>query len=147
MTHWKSALLSCLLLAVSAGVALAVSVDGQIDVFGVTLYSEVDYKEINGVRATREPCLRGYERHFEALDVIIGYGFNKKIRKITTLNPKTSLFGIRPGTPFEEGRQRLLKAGLVYLNPPYAFRAEDYSLSLLVNEKNEIFGLTVEALD
>jgi hypothetical protein len=78
---------------------------------------------------------------------VIGYGFNKKIRKITTLNPGTSLFGIRPGTSFEEGKEKVLKAGLTELTPPFAFRADGCSLTLLVNEKEEIFGLTLESLD
>ncbi len=119
----------------------------QIDVFGVKLFSSTDYKAINGVRATEEPCLKGYERHFEALDIVVGYGFNKKVRKITTLNPKTSMFGVRPGTPFVEGRRKVVAAGLSELRPPYTFRADGVSLTFLVNEKDEIFGLSVEALD
>ena len=75
---------------------------GQINVFGIELLSDVDYKEINGVAATEEPCLKGYDRSFDALDLTIGYGFDKKIRKITTSNSNTSIFGIRPGMDFEE---------------------------------------------
>ncbi len=123
------------------------ALEGHIDVFGVKLFSAVDYREINSVQATEEPCLKGYERHFDALDIVIGYGFNKKIRKITTLNPKTSLFGIRPGTAFEVGRRRILDAGLTDLAPPFVYRANGCSLTLLVDEKEKIFGLTVESLD
>ena len=75
----------------------------QVDVFGIQLFSDRDYKEINGVKADEEPCLRGYERTFDALDLTIGYGFDKKIRKITTRNPGTILFGINPGMSFRAG--------------------------------------------
>lgn len=121
--------------------------DDQINVFGVAIGSSVDYQKIDGVAAVEEPCLKGYERNFDALDVIIGYGFNKKIRKITTLNPKTSLFGISPGTSFGEGKQKILQAGFVESAPPFTFSTNRYSLKFLVNADNKIFGLTLESLD
>lgn len=120
---------------------------GQVNVFGVELFSNVDYREINGVVATEEPCLRGYERSFDALDLIIGYGFDKKIRKINTRNPQTSLFGVRPGMPFEEGKLKILQAGFAESGSPYTFRAGRYSLTLLVDGNQKIFGVTVEVLD
>ena len=53
----------------------------QINVFGVELYSDADYREVNGVVAAEGRCLRGYEPSFDAFDVIIGYGFDHKIQK------------------------------------------------------------------
>ena len=119
----------------------------QVNVFGIELLSDVDYKEINGVAATEEPCIKGYDRSFDALDLTIGYGFDKKIRKITTRNSSTSLFGIRPGIDFEEGRKMILQAGFNEYVPPFTFRANNYSLKMLVNADNKIFGLTLELLD
>lgn len=121
-------------------------IDDQINVFGVKLLSNVDYRQINGVTATEEPCLRGYERNFDALNVIVGYGFNKKIRKIHTRNPNTSLFGISPGIPFGEGKQKILQAGFIASSSPFVFTASAYSITLLV-DKDKIFGLTIELLD
>lgn len=120
---------------------------GQINVFGVELFSDVDYSEINGVVATEEPCLRGYDRSFDALDITIGYGFDKKIRKITTRNSSTSLFGIKPGMAFEEGKKMILQAGFNEYAPPFTFRSNGYSLTFLVDGNNKIFGLTLESLD
>lgn len=120
---------------------------GQIDVFGVELFSDVDYREINGVKATEEPCLRGYERSFDALDIIIGYGFDKKIRKITTRNVSTSLFGIKLGMAFEEGKKKILQAGFKEYDQPFMFRADGYSLTFLVDGNSKIFGLKLESLD
>lgn len=119
----------------------------QVNVFGIELFSDVDYKKINGVVATEEPCLRGYDRSFDALDLTIGYGFDKKIRKVTTRNLNTSLFGIKPGMAFEEGKKMILQAGFNEYAPPFTFSANRYSLTFLVDGENKIFGLTLESLD
>lgn len=120
---------------------------GQVNVFGVELFSDVDYKKINGVVATEEPCLRGYDRNFDALDLTIGYGFDNKIRKITTRNLNTSMFGVKPGMAFEEGKKIILQAGFIEHAPPFTFSASKYSLTFLVDSNNKIFGLTLESLD
>jgi hypothetical protein len=121
-------------------------IDDQIDVFGVKFLSNVDYQQINGVTATEEPCLRGYDRNFDALSVIVGYGFNKKIRRIHTRKPNTSLFGISPGMSFGEGKQKILQAGFVASSSPFVFTAGGYSITLLVNG-DKVFGLTIELLE
>ena len=118
----------------------------QIHVFGIELYSGVDYREIAGVRATEEPCLKGYERSFDPLEITIGYGFDRKIRKITTRNPGTSLFGISPGMSAEEGRRLSRKAGFQEV-AACKFRGKDISLTLLVDGKGNVFGITVETID
>lgn len=119
----------------------------QVNVFGIELFSDVDYKTINGVVATEEPCLRGYDRSFDALDLTIGYGFDNKIRKITTRNVNTSMFGVKPGMTYEEGKQIILQAGFSVHAPPFTFNANKYSLTFLVDSNNKIFGLTLESLD
>jgi hypothetical protein len=122
-------------------------VNAQINVFGVKLFSDVDYKEINGVTASEEPCLKGYERSFDALDIVIGYGFNKRIRKITTRNPNTSIFSIKPGMAFEEGKQEILIAGFTEDIPPFIFSTNGCTLTFLVDGNNKIFGLTFQTID
>jgi hypothetical protein len=119
----------------------------QINVFGVELYSAMDYREINGVVAYEEPCLRGYDRSFDSLDITIGYGFNKRIRKITTRNTSTSLYGIHPGAPFGEGKQKILQAGFQVDVLPFIFRKDSYSVTFLIDGNGTIFGLTLEALE
>ncbi|NVN92895.1 MAG: hypothetical protein HXX11_20185 [Desulfuromonadales bacterium] len=120
---------------------------GQIHVFGVELFSDVDYREINGVVAAEEPCLRGYERSFDALDVIVGYGFDKKVRKITTRNINTSMFGVKPGMELQEGRKVILQAGFSESAPPFTFSSSGCSLTFLVDGNNKLFGLRLESLD
>jgi len=116
----------------------------QVAVFGIELYSGIDYQEIEGVSATEEPCLRGYERSFDPLGITIGYGFDRKIRKITTRTPKTSLFGIAPGMSLEDGRVRARKAGLTDMLSPFKFKGNNVTLTLLADDKGTLFGITLE---
>jgi hypothetical protein len=137
-----------LLLAAYVGKSVASDkVDDQINVFGATFFSSVDYREINGVLATEEPCLKGYDRSFDSLDITIGYGFDKRIRKIITRNPGTSIFGVSPGMPFEAGRQKVLQAGFIESGKPTRFRTDKYSLTLLVDGNQKIFGVIAELID
>ena len=119
----------------------------QVNVFGVRLFTDVDFREINGIKAVEEPCLKGYERSFDPLDITIGYGFNKNIRKITTRNPGTTLFGIKPGVTFLEGKQKILQAGFTEFASPFTFRSNGYTLRFLVDDKDVVFGLTLESVD
>jgi hypothetical protein len=117
-----------------------------MQVFGIELYSGTDYREINGVKATEEPCLKGYERIFDPLDITVSYGFNRKIRKITTMNSKTSIFGITPGMPADEGRRLARQSGLTEESPA-RYRSDDLSLFLHVDDKGNVFGVTVETIE
>jgi hypothetical protein len=119
----------------------------QIQVFGIELNSTQDYRELRGIVATEEPCLKGYERNFENIDLIIGYGFNRKIRKITTRNRNTSVFGISPGSTLEDGKKRATQAGLLEDVRANRYQGVGISVDLLVDEKGEIFGVTVEIID
>lgn len=123
------------------------SLADQIDVFGVRFSSSINYQEINGVKAVEEPCLKGYERSFDALDIIIGYGFDGRVRKLTTRNPRTSMFGIKPGMTFGEGKEKILKSGFVEYSPPFKFRSNAFFFTLLVDDKDRIFGLKLESRD
>jgi len=115
----------------------------QIQVFGIQMYANTDYREINGVKGVEEPCLRGYERVFDQLDIIIGYGFNRKIRKITTLNRETSLFGIIPGIPANAARHLARQAGFSEVSPD-RYRYDDMSLFLIINDNGNVTGITLE---
>jgi len=117
----------------------------QIQVFGIELYSSTDYREINGVKGMEEPCLKGYERIFDPLDITIGYGFNRKIRKITTMNRGTSMFGITPGMSVDEARRLARQTGLNEVSP-VRYRSDDLSLFLHIDAKGNVFGVTVETI-
>lgn len=115
----------------------------HFNVFGIVLNSSVDYRKINGELATEEPCLRGYERTFDNMGITIGYGFDARIRKITTRNPTTSLYGIRPGMTAHEGKRLAQQAGFVEVST-CKYKLNEISLTLLVDNKGNVFGVTVE---
>lgn len=116
----------------------------DIRVFGIELGSARDIREIAGVVASEEPCLRGYERGFDTLAVSIGYGNDRKIRRIMTRNRETSVFGISPGRPFGEGVSALGSAGFHPGDTPYRFGDGVIAVTLLVDGAGTIFGITVE---
>ena len=113
-------LLSLLLAGCRSGTIRPETLPAQLQVFGVQLHSDRDYREISGDVALEEPCLRGYERSFDRLQITIGYGVDRFIRKIGTRNPATSIFGISPGMKFAAAGQRIRNAGL-YPLPPAAY--------------------------
>ena len=117
---------------------------GQIKVFGIEMHSTTDYLQINGVDAVEEPCLRGYERTFASLGVSIGYGFDKKVRKIVTRNPKTSLFGISPGFSLEAGEENAIRMGFKPGMTPNVYLLGSYSLKFLTGVNNSIEGMILE---
>jgi hypothetical protein len=120
---------------------------GRLDVFGVAMYSPTDYREIGGVRGTDEPCLRGYERSFDSLDVVIGYGRDGKVRKIGTRNPQTSMFEVHPGDTVASARDKIRGAGFSETGEPNRFRKRDLVLTILANGPDRLFGLVLESTD
>lgn len=118
----------------------------RIDVFGVTLDSTTDYRVIRGVTASEEPCLRGYERSFDPLEIAIGYGHDGRVRKITTRNPGTSLFGISPGMSMVEGRRLASQAGFAAVSPDN-YLGEHGRLLLRSGDNGTIAGITLENSD
>ena len=120
--------------------------EAQTRVFGIQLHSDRDFREINGVAGVEEPCLHGYERTFDALDITISYGFNRRIRKITTMNRATDIFSITPGMTAAEGATLARRTGLTEVSP-VRFRNDEVSLFLHTDEKGKVFGITLEAVE
>jgi hypothetical protein len=117
----------------------------HLDVFGVRMFSKTDYREINGVKGVDEPCLRGYERTFDALDIVIGYGKDGAVRKITIRNPKNSLFGIHPGDNVSRMQEAITTMGFVNDGRPYRFNKGNVSLTVRSDATGEwISSLTLE---
>lgn len=143
MNLLKLILLSMLCLAGCFAHQISRDSDKYFNVFGIKLNSNEDYREINHESATEEPCLRGYERSFDKSGIIIGYGFDARIRKISTRNPATSLFGISPGITLDEGKRLAQQAGLREVSD-CKYQLEEISITLLVNAEGKVFGVIVE---
>jgi hypothetical protein len=122
-------------------------VNRQIKVFNVALFAPADNSAINGVAPRREPCISGYEFYYDDLDLVVSYHNNDSIWRITTRNKNTAMFGIAPGDSFAQAKEKIMQLGFVQSYTAYKF-AKDWCLfTLLVDEKNNVFGLTVEVLD
>ena len=117
----------------------------ELDVFGVELGSTADHRSIRGVVVVEEPCLRGYERFFEALDFSVGYDPSGRVRKVTTRNPATRVWGIRPGDSLSAAREMATRAGFTEKGAPHRFEKDGRRLTLLADESGRVFGLTLEA--
>lgn len=131
----------------AAGQTSLGAANSQIHVFGAEFGSEGTPRELRGVAATEEPCLKGHERIFDTQAVSIGYGHNGKIRKITTRNPGTSMFGIRPGDDLVASRTKARAAGFSETVTANRYKNDSCSLALLAGEDGRVFGMTVELQD
>lgn len=122
-----------------------VVIPGDVDVFGIAICSVTDYREIRGVAGSDELCLKGYERSFDPLDLVIGYDRKGAVRKIMTQNPRNSIFGIRAGDSLEQALKKARSAGFRDTATPNRFVREGLLLVFLVNSDNRVFGVSLES--
>jgi hypothetical protein len=57
------------------------------------------------------------------------------------------MFGIATGDSFPQAKKKILQSGFTQSYTPYKFVKDWCLFTLLVNEKNKVFGMTVEVLD
>jgi len=122
-------------------------INRQIRVFNIALFASADNSAINGVSPRREPCISGYEFYYDDLDIVVSYHNNDRIWRITTRNKRTSMFGISPGDSFLQAKDKIMQLGFTQAYTPYKFVKDWCLFTLLVDEKNNVFGMTVEILD
>ena len=122
-------------------------INKQIRVFNIALFAPASNSAINGFSPRREPCINGYEFYYDDLDIVTSYHNNDRIWRITTRNKKTSMFGISPGDSFLQAKDKIMQLGFTQAYTPYKFVKDWCLFTLLVDEKNNVFGMTVEILD
>ena len=123
------------------------NINSQINVFNRSLFAAADKSPIDGVSPRREPCISGYEFYYDDLDLVVSYHNNDRVWRITTRNKKTSMFGIVPGDSFAQAKEKIARLGFAQAYTPYKFAKGWCLFTLLVDEKNNVFGMTVEVLD
>ena len=123
------------------------NINKQIRVFNITLFAPADQTAINGVSPRREPCISGYEFYYDDLDLVVSFHNNDRVFRITTRNKKTSMFGIVPGDSFLQAKEKITKLGFTQSYTPHKFTKDWCLFTLLVDEKSNVFGMTVEILD
>ena len=122
-------------------------INSQIRVFNVALFAPADKSPINGVTPRREQCISGYEFYYDDLDIVVSFHHNDRVFRITTRNKKTSMFGIIPGDSFMQAKEKITQLGFTQSYTPHKFVRDWCLFSLLVDEKDHVFGMTVEVLD
>lgn len=123
------------------------NINAQIKVFNVSLFTPVDKGAIEGVAPRREPCISGYEFYYDDLDFVVSYHHNDRIWRITTRNKKTSMFNVTPGDSFSQAKEKITRFGFSQGYTPHKFVKDWCLFTLLVDEKDNAFGMTVEVLD
>ena len=119
----------------------------QINVFDLAFLSANGDKNIRGVVPRQEPCLKGFEYFYDPLDISVGYGTDDRIRKITTRNKETGMFDIRVGDHYPKGKALILHAGFSEGDTPYKFVKDGFLFTLLVDDHDRVFGMTLEVAE
>ena len=148
---WLRFLAAALPLALLAGCAGAGPVvraaNDELLVFGAKLGSVGVPDGLAGVPSEETPCLNGRDFSYETQDVLIGYGHDGRIRKVVTRNPRTSIYGIRPGDDFADVEAKVLAAGFHETGTKHRFSNGCCLLTLFVDEAGSVFGLLLELRD
>lgn len=123
------------------------NINSQIKVFNTSLFAAANNGPINGVSPRREECISGYEFYYDDLDIVVSFHSNDRVWRIISRNKKTSMFGITPGDSFVEAKEKIARLGFSQGYTPYKFTKDWCLFTLLVDEKKNVFGMTVEVMD
>ena len=122
-------------------------VNPQINVFNVQIHmNESDVQEAIPTKGEKAMCVYGYE--YEYADSLVNIGFNsetEKVRRVTTKNPDTSIYGIVPGTELEEAYKIIDSQGFSKSeSSKYIFYKENIRLTITSMKGTHADGVTVE---
>lgn len=122
-------------------------VNTQINVFEVKLdMVESKVHESVGSKGEKAMCVYGYEYGYE--DKLINIGFNSetgRVRRVTTKNPETSIYGIKPGTELEQANKTIELNGFKKDDgSKYRFYKENTVLYIISMKATHADGITIE---
>lgn len=122
-------------------------VNPQINVFEIKLnMPESKLHELITPKPEKVQCINGYE--FEYTDKKINIGINSQtaeVRRVTTKNPQTSIYGITPGVALEKAYEAISTSGFVEDNDSkYKFRKENVILSVISMKGTHADGIEIE---
>lgn len=148
-------LISALLLsaAVMTGCGNSVStfikndINPNINVLGIKLgMTEEEVFKLAGTDGEKALCTQGYEYAYSGKQLNIGFDTDTKtVRRITTKNPTTSVFGIAPGMTAEEAFSKIQGSGFTKDSASdYKFHKENITITVLSMEGTLADGLTIE---
>jgi len=122
-------------------------VNPQINVFNVQIYmDESDVHEAISTKGEKAMCIYGYE--YEYVQSRVNIGFNsetEKVRRVSTKNPDTSIYGIVPGTKLDEVYKTMDSNGFSKSEiSKYIFYKEKMRLTLISMKGTHADGVIVE---
>ena len=149
------ALISVMLLsaAVMSGCGNQVSslikdeINPKIEVMGIGLgMTEEEVFKLAGSDGERALCTQGYEYSYSDKKLNIGFDSKPKtVRRVTTKNPDTSVFGIKPGMAIDEAFSKIDGSGFSKdADSNYKFHKENITLTVLSMDGTLADGVTIE---
>ncbi len=122
-------------------------VNSNVNVLGIKFnMNEDQVKKLAGSDVEKEPCITGYE--FAYNDKLINIGFKNEegtVRRITTKNHDTSIYGIKPGDKLEAAFAKIKESGFtVDSSSKYKFHKNNIIVTILSMKETNADGLTIE---
>lgn len=122
-------------------------VNPSIDVFGIKLnMPESKVHESAGSKGEKAMCIYGYE--YDYADKLINIGFKSDkgtVRRITTKNPDTSIYGIKPGTELANANAQISATGFVKDDSSnYKFHKDNIIITIISMKDTYADGITIE---
>lgn len=122
-------------------------VNPNINVLGIKLnMAESKVHESAGSQGEKAMCIYGYE--YEYADKLINIGFKSDkgiVRRITTKNPDTTIYGIKPGTELAEAYAKIDANGFTKDDiSKYRFYKDTIILSIISMKGTNADGVTIE---
>lgn len=122
-------------------------VNPKVDVMGVKLYmEEEEVEKAVGVKGEKAMCINGYEYGYIEENLNIGFNIDTdEVRRITTKNPETSIYGMHPGISLEKAYEIIESEGFEkYQDDKYKFVKEDIILSIISMKGSLADGISIE---
>ncbi len=122
-------------------------VNPNINVLGIKLgMAEAKVHESAGSQGEKAMCIYGYE--YEYADKLINVGFQSDkgtVRRVTTKNPNTSIYGIKPGIELAEAYARITANGFTRDDiSKYKFYKDNIIFSIISMKGTNADGISIE---
>ncbi|WP_161821969.1 hypothetical protein [Sporotomaculum syntrophicum] len=124
-------------------------INPNIDVLGIKLnMPEAQVHELAASQGKKDMCINGYEYNYADKLINIGFDANQgKVRRITTKNPDTSIFGIKPGVDLATANAQLEKYSFSKEQASeFKFHKENVMLTIISMHGTLADGVTIELI-
>jgi predicted small secreted protein len=131
----------------SASTFIKDKINPNIDVLGIQLgMTEEEVFKLAGSDGEKALCTQGYEYAYSEKKLNIGFNSETKtVRRVTTKNPDTTIFGIKPGMTVGEAFTKIDGIGFTKDSVSnYKFHNENVTLTVLSMDGAQADGVIIE---